>query len=151
MQKLLIVKFLRQHFLFCCRTVYNTLIRKNEFSLTEHFSAPFQDSRFLHFLEIKKQNTRIYIIRLYKIFSVMIPRARIFNIADIRRIKKIYIPIEQNVNIKIKKWRSPRISWKRYDLLQQKSSLRLTGYTVAHQVMPLPIRNVCLVAMWPSI
>ena len=79
-QKLLIVELLRKHFFLRGRADYCALIRKYKLLLSYPAARFLKKSRFLHLLEVEKQNSGVYVIRIYEILAVMVARGGIFGV-----------------------------------------------------------------------
>ena len=100
-EELLIIELLGQHLLAGSAAVKSALIRKKKFLCPDQFSGLLQDAGIPHPGKIKEQNSRIDIIGMNGIFSVMIPGCCILIICDIRVIKQANIPVEEDVRIQV--------------------------------------------------
>ena len=79
-QEFLVVEALGEHALFTCRAYKCALVCKYELFCADFLSCLFKELGFSCHFYIEKQNARVYVIWVYKIFSVMVARRRILNL-----------------------------------------------------------------------
>ena len=100
-QKLLIVKLLRQQFFARSASYNRALIGEHKFFGANQFARLFKQPRLPDLFHIEQQHARIYVIVSDQIFAVMVVRRGVLVIGYIDIVKQTRVAVEHYVGIEI--------------------------------------------------
>lgn len=103
-QEFLVVKTLREQFLFGRAADKRALVRKDKFLCLYQFPRLSEDSRLPALLHIEQQHARIYIVWADKELPVVIPRGGIFDLGDIGIVQQQYVAVRKDIGIEVQEF-----------------------------------------------